>query len=387
MLLYIQTSNEIKNTDNIELVKKIGYLDRCHNSIHNFYVEVNTKDCGGVCGFEGEDEDVFFDYDFDDFLIDILPDRFKASIVDKEKYRYNYYTDKEDFNYTLRIDVDEKAIEKQVNILRIEKEKQDAIALKSFRINSTKKLLSDENISKSIGYCDDYWDKECFNMSYSDANKKLKTVLGCPFDNNLILGTVHHSNDIGWGCSKRCELHSLSKSSHHKKILLNRHLENLKNDVYNDDKLCKEHGTTPLLTNRELEELDIVLEKAEEEQRKQWYIERKYEENHLIKFEGCPSQLFKDFVELNNFGALTEFDDFEFKEDKIIYHYIDYDFFEDKVEINKTNIIFSIMPSMDNKYYEIMIGNGCCVMISQPINDNNKKHLNDFYEKCKSYQK
>ena len=58
-----------------------------------------------------------------------------------------------------------------------------------------------------------------------------------------------------------------------------------------------------------------------------------------------------------------------------------------KFEINNANIVFSIMPSMDNKYYEIIIGNGSCVMILQSINNNNKESLRDFYEKCRSYQK
>ena len=114
MLLHLYTSKILKDIDDIRLVKQKGYYDKSSNSVHDFYITSNNEDCGGVCGFEGEDTNVFFDYDFDDFLVDILEDKMKTFIVSGEEDRYDYYHDRQNYHYTLRIDVNEKLIENEV---------------------------------------------------------------------------------------------------------------------------------------------------------------------------------------------------------------------------------------------------------------------------------
>lgn len=386
MILHLYTSKTLKDTDDIQLVKQTGYYDKLSNSVHKFYITLNNEDCGGVCGFEGEDKDVFFDYDFDDFLVDILEDKMKASFVSCEEDRYDYYHDRQNYHCILKIDVDEKIIEKEVNRLRKEKEKQDEINMKNFRINSTKQMLSKDKISKPIAFCEDYWDKDSFEIGYDDARRKYSGTFACPFDNNVITGSLHHSNDLGWGCYYRCKLHSINKSPHHKELLLNRHLDNLNNDVYDLKKLSKKSKTKALLDHDELIELEDVLKKVRKEERKKEKIEEQYRKKYLVKVNGCSPEIFKDFKKLSESCNLTRFDDFEFNEDHIIYNYVDYDFCEEQTEINAENIIFSIMPSMDNKFYQIRLGNGCCVVIDEPITEDNKEHLKDFYEKCKTYK-
>ena len=179
---------------------------------------------------------------------------------------------------------------------------------------------------------------------------------------------------------------SLLSRSYHKELLLTRHLENIKNDVYEDKNLSDKHGTKPLLSREELKELDNVLKKVKEEERKKEKIEEKYRKKHLVKLNGCSSEIFKDFKNLNDKCKLSGFDDFDFNESNIIYHYVDYDFCEEQTEINSENIIFSIMPSMDDKFYRITLGNGCCVVVNEPITEDNKEYLKEFYEKCKTYK-
>lgn len=382
MLLHAYTNKKINSSDNIQLVKKIGYKDNQSNSIHNFYLEVNGEDYCGAHGFNGEI--VNFEYDFEDFLQNILPDKIKTSLIKEEKIDYFFDTDY--FGYTLKIEVDEELVEEKIKPLRIQKKIQDDLDLKSFRIDLTKKLLNKDCLSSPIGYCEDEWNKDILGIGYFESREKFSSTFACPFDNNLILGNIHDSNDIGWGCSNRCELYSLTMSPTHKELLLTRHLENLKNDIYNTENLSQEHKTQPLLTDAELKELDIILNKAKEEKQKQWEIEAEHEKKYLVKFNGCSLELFKDLKNLNDNNILTKFEDFEFIEDKIYYHYIDYDFFDSVSEINKDNILFSIMPSIDNSHYKIMLGNGCCIMVEEEITKSNKKALKDFYNRCKAYK-
>lgn len=105
-----------------------------------------------------------------------------------------------------------------------------------------------------------------------------------------------------------------------------------------------------------------------------------------MKLIGCCEEIFKDFKYLNDNGFLSNFKDFNFQENKIIYSYIDYNFCEEETEINSENIIFFIMPSITKDSYEITLGNGCCVVIEEPITDKNEKALRDFYNKCKTYK-
>lgn len=126
-----------------------------------------------------------------------------------------------------------------------------------------------------------------------------------------------------------------------------------------------------ICTNKTLEYTEDIqleiLKKSREEKRKKDKIEKEYRRKYLIKVNGCSPEIFKDFKKLSESCNLTRFDDFDFNEDHIIYNYVDYDFCEEQTEINAENIIFSIIPSMDNKFYQIRLGNGCCVGINEPL--------------------
>ena len=387
MILHLYTIKEIKELDDIKLIKKVGYVDKRSHSAHDFYVTVNNEDCGGVCGFEAESEDIYLDYDADSFFVDILQDEMKASLVNIEEDRYDYYFEKQIYHCVLKIDIDEKFVEKRVNFLREKKKILDYNNKKLFMINSTNKMLSKENINVAAGYCDDYWKENVFEMSYDEARKKFDGTFACPFDNNLIVGSVHHANDIGWGCYHRCKLHSINKSPEHKAKLLIQHLKNIENDVYHDTNLSEEKGTTRLLEDLDLKQLEFVLKKVEQEEKKLYKARLKYEKENMVKLRGCSKEIFKDFKYLSDNNFLSNrFEDFDFQEDKIIYTYMDYGFYEEQVEIDSESIRFSIMPNMEGDSYRITLGDGCCVVIDEPITDSNKKALEDFYNKCKTYK-
>lgn len=267
MILHVYTTNKIEKMDNIKLIKKVGYCDKLSYSTHDFCITVNNKDVGGVCGFETENKNIYLDYDADNFLVDILKDEMEAFLVSCEEDRYNYY-EGQTYHCVLKIDIDEEFVQKEIEILREKKKIEDYKKMKSFRIRTINKMLSKENLNIAAGYCDDYWNKDIFEISYDEAKRSFDGTFACPFDNNLIVGSVHHSNDIGWGCYHRCKLHNITKSPEHKEKLLVKHLENLKNDVYHDDNLCEDKGTTKLLEDSDLKELNFVLKKIEQEEKK-----------------------------------------------------------------------------------------------------------------------
>lgn len=145
-----------------------------------------------------------------------------------------------------------------------------------------------------------------------------------------------------------------------------------------------------ICTNKTLKYADDIqleiLKKSREEKRKKKKMENKYIKKNLIKVNGCSSEIFKDLKKLNENCKLTKFDNFKFEEDRIIYNDKNCDFCEEQRVINSENVIFCIMPTMDNMFYQITLGSGYCVTINESITEENKPYLKEFYEKCKTYE-
>lgn len=129
-----------------------------------------------------------------------------------------------------------------------------------------------------------------------------------------------------------------------------------------------------------------ILKKSKEEKRKKDKIEKEYRRKYLIKVNGCSSEIFKDLKKLNENCKLTKLDNFKFEEDRIIYTNTNYDVCEKQKEINSENIIFSIMPTMDNMFYQITLGSDYCITINELITEENRHYLKEFYKKSKTYK-
>lgn len=145
-----------------------------------------------------------------------------------------------------------------------------------------------------------------------------------------------------------------------------------------------------ICTNKTLKYTDDIqleiLKKSREEKRKKDKIEKEHRRKYLVKVNGCSSEIFKDLKKLNENCKLTKFDNFKFKEDRIIYNDKNCDFCEEQGVINSENIIFSIIPTMDNMFYQITLGSSNCTTINEKITKDNEQYLKELYEKCKTYK-
>ena len=388
MLLHIQSMREVTGANNV--IKLVKQKECCKNKLnygYDFYIEINGEYLGKVYEFEAEDKDISFDCSLKDYFIDVLEDEVEAFLVLQEDCEDDFYSEEMRYHIVFRINVNEKLIKKQANVLKEKKESLDYNKKKAFIAEAVNKMLSSENIDKAIGYCKDMWSDDLFGMNYCDIRNKFGILHECPFDNNAIVGAVHHLSNIGWGCYYRCRLHAVNSSLELKTRLLTQYLENVKNDVYRADNLSMEKEVPRLLSKDDLRKLNVILQNNEEEKERLYQVKKEYEKDNLIKLKDCPNEFFKEFKYLNDNNFLSDnFKDFKFLEDRITYTRVDCDFSEEQVEINNKCTVFSIMPSVDGHSYEITIGDGCCVTINEPITADNKESLENFYNKCKSYQ-
>ena len=241
-------------------------------------------------------------------------------------------------------------------------------------LKKVRELLSEKNIVTGYG-------EDC---THEEFDIKVISYL-CPWDRRVLEG---YNGSVNCGCYYKC-------AKRDDKILENKEIY-----LKSIDKLIMELEKNPDLPqnfkveNGTLSESDKEIlskwDKEKEEKEKMLYKEiSKYNRENRVSFVGCPKELISDLKYLSDNKCFDEdkFRDFEFCEDKIILTYLDWSDCEETTDIDCEDIHFSIMPSMDKSCYEIELGNGCVYMIENPITNENKQLLEDFYFKWKEYRK